>query len=65
MIALQYRLQFLGLYEAEADGVYSRRVAHAVAAYQRLRRITADPSGRYGPATRAALQREVPDPVHY
>ncbi|MFJ3974106.1 peptidoglycan-binding protein [Streptomyces sp. NPDC090021] len=63
--ALQYRLQFLGLYKAEADGVYSRRVANAVAAYQKLRRITADPSGQYGPATRTALQREVPDLVYY
>ncbi|MEU3206520.1 peptidoglycan-binding domain-containing protein [Streptomyces cyaneofuscatus] len=62
---LQYRLQFLDLYTAEADGVYNPGVADSVAAYQRLRHITTDPSGQYGPATKAALQREVPELIDY
>ncbi|MGZ9932314.1 peptidoglycan-binding protein [Streptomyces sp. NC-S4] len=58
---LQYRLRELGLYEGRVNGAYNQRVTDAVASYQRSRRINGDPRGSYGPATRAALQREVPD----
>ncbi|WP_327375080.1 peptidoglycan-binding protein [Streptomyces sp. NBC_01216] len=60
---LQYRLRVLGRYEGRVNGNYNQRLTDAVASYQRSRGITLDPSGWYGPATRAALRREVPDVV--
>ncbi|MEU3206516.1 peptidoglycan-binding protein [Streptomyces cyaneofuscatus] len=60
---LQFRLRELGIYKGRVNGVFNARLTDSVASYQMTRRITADPPGSYGPATRAALRREVPDIV--
>jgi peptidoglycan hydrolase-like protein with peptidoglycan-binding domain len=57
VVELQKRLgQLLLAYIGPDDGVYDTDVANAVARYQRAHGITADPSGVYGPATRADLE---------
>ncbi|MFJ3929042.1 MULTISPECIES: peptidoglycan-binding protein [unclassified Streptomyces] len=65
VVDLQTRLRRLGLYDGRVDGEYSRRLADAVASYQRRRGIRTDPPGSYGPATREALLREDPDAAVY
>ncbi|WP_344533769.1 peptidoglycan-binding domain-containing protein [Streptomyces albiaxialis] len=54
---LQRRLQKLYLYLGSADGHYSADVSEAVGRFQRARAID-EPSGVYGPATRALLEEE-------
>lgn len=60
---LQFRLRWLDLYGGRLNGTYNQRLTDSVLAYQQSRGITSDLPGQYGPATRAALQREVPDIV--
>ncbi|MEU3048891.1 peptidoglycan-binding protein [Streptomyces sp. NPDC006984] len=63
MADLQFRLRWLDLYGGRLNGTYNRRLTDSVLAYQQSRGITSDLPGQYGPATQAALQREVPDVV--
>jgi peptidoglycan hydrolase-like protein with peptidoglycan-binding domain len=60
---LQIRLAEVLLYRGPFDGVYDNRTRQAVAAFQHWRGITADPSGVYGPATRAALEATTTAPA--
>ncbi|WP_432067184.1 peptidoglycan-binding domain-containing protein [Streptomyces sp. C10-9-1] len=63
MADLQFRLRWLDLYGGRLNGTYNQRLTDSVLAYQQSRGITSDLPGQYGPATRAALQHEVPDIV--
>lgn len=57
VVELQRRLIVAlgGTYRDRTDGVYDQDVADAVARFQQWNGLTADPSGVYGPATRAVL----------
>ncbi|MGC9539097.1 peptidoglycan-binding domain-containing protein [Streptomyces sp. UG1] len=59
---LQLRLRQIGLYSADADGEYDRRVESAVGTYQLTRVILSDESGVYGRPTRASLESETSEP---
>ncbi|MGW1022193.1 peptidoglycan-binding domain-containing protein [Streptomyces sp. NPDC002577] len=61
VVELQERLQQLGLYTGEADGVYDRSVKDAVSRYQRARGIH-EKNGTYGPQTRRSLESETTEP---
>ncbi|MEU9735953.1 peptidoglycan-binding protein [Streptomyces sp. NPDC048002] len=58
VLDLQRRLRTAGVDTAPLDGVYGQPTEAAVQNYQALRGIRTDPAGVYGPATRAALERE-------
>ncbi|MFF5566570.1 peptidoglycan-binding protein [Streptomyces sp. NPDC012623] len=55
---LQQRLTRLWLFAGEADGRYDENLESAVRVYQWSRRLSGDPLGEYGPATRRALEAE-------
>ncbi|WP_236240539.1 peptidoglycan-binding protein [Streptomyces sp. CC228A] len=55
---LKHRLRQAGAYDGPMHDRYDRDVERAVAAYQQREGVTGDPSGVYGPATRAALEGE-------
>ncbi|MEU7042635.1 peptidoglycan-binding domain-containing protein [Streptomyces varsoviensis] len=56
---MQRRLEQTGIwYEAGADGYFGAAERRAVADYQRVRSITTDPAGVYGPRTRSTLEAE-------
>ncbi|TXS44158.1 peptidoglycan-binding protein, partial [Streptomyces sp. uw30] len=59
---LQLRLRQIGLYAADVDGDYDRRVESAVGTYQLTRVILSDESGVYGGATRTSLESETSQP---
>ncbi|MFH8606086.1 peptidoglycan-binding protein [Streptomyces sp. NPDC018029] len=59
---LQGRLAQLYLYVGERDGVYTSRVAEAVARYQWARGLTEDTRGEYGRETRRSLEAETSEP---
>lgn len=59
---LQGRLAQLYLYVGERDGVYTSRVAEAVARYQWARGLTEDARGEYGRETRRSLEAETSEP---
>ncbi|MFJ3670542.1 peptidoglycan-binding protein [Streptomyces sp. NPDC090106] len=59
---LQLRLQQIGSYDGEADGVYDRQVENAVRTYQVTRVVLTDESGVYGAKTRASLEAETTEP---
>lgn len=55
---LQQRLRRAYVYMGNADGTFDSEVRDAVAMFQFWNAITSDPEGVYGPATRAALERQ-------
>ncbi|MER5935941.1 peptidoglycan-binding domain-containing protein [Streptomyces sp. NPDC001928] len=59
---LQLRLRQIGLYAADVDGDYDRRVESAVGTYQLTRVVLSDESGVYGSATRTSLESETSEP---
>lgn len=59
---LQLRMSQLRMYMGDADGHFDRHLEDTVRWYQWARGITADPSGVYGPATRASLESETSQP---
>ncbi|WP_149549193.1 peptidoglycan-binding domain-containing protein [Streptomyces marokkonensis] len=58
VLDLQRRLRTAGIGTAPLDGVYGQPTEAAVQNYQALRGIRTDPSGVYGPDTRAVLEAE-------
>jgi hypothetical protein len=58
--ALQRRLAEANLFGSKPNGVYDGETYGGVAGYQTRHGITSDPIGVYGPATRAALEKEYP-----
>jgi peptidoglycan hydrolase-like protein with peptidoglycan-binding domain len=58
--ALQRRLAEANLFGSEPNGVYDGETYGGVAGYQMRHGITSDPIGVYGPATRAALEKQYP-----
>jgi peptidoglycan hydrolase-like protein with peptidoglycan-binding domain len=63
---LQRRLTQVWVYHGPVDGTFGDRTREAVATFQVWYGITGDPSGVYGPATRAALEANTggPSPTH-
>ncbi|MEU0003543.1 peptidoglycan-binding protein [Streptomyces sp. NPDC006314] len=59
---LQQRLRGLNLYGDQIDGLFTRPVEDAVRNYQLARGVRGDEPGVYGPATRASLEAETPEP---
>nr|WSX74304.1 peptidoglycan-binding protein [Streptomyces sp. NBC_00899]WSX79631.1 peptidoglycan-binding protein [Streptomyces sp. NBC_00899] len=53
---LQQRLTAVWVYHGPVDGQYDSHVEHSVAMFQVWYGVQGDPSGVYGPATRAALE---------
>lgn len=62
---LQRRLIQVWTYHGAVDGRYDEKTREAVATFQVWYGITADPSGVYGPATRAALENATGGPYHH
>ncbi|WP_181009218.1 peptidoglycan-binding protein [Streptomyces sp. SM11] len=58
VLELQRRLRTVGITTAPLDGSYGQPTEAAVQNYQAMRGISTDPSGVYGPDTRAALESE-------
>ncbi|GAA4662680.1 hypothetical protein GCM10023347_12910 [Streptomyces chumphonensis] len=58
VLDLQRRLRTVGIHTTPVDGVYGQPTEAAVQNYQALRGVQADPTGVYGPHTRAALEGE-------
>lgn len=59
---LQQRLTAVWAYHGPLDGQYDSGVEHAVATFQVWYGVQGDPSGVYGPATRAALMAATSSP---
>jgi hypothetical protein len=62
---LQARLTAVWVYHGPMDGKYDSDVEHAVATFQVWYGVQGDPSGVYGPATRAALLAATPSEGHH
>ncbi|WP_327291322.1 peptidoglycan-binding domain-containing protein [Streptomyces sp. NBC_01198] len=63
---LQQRLTAVWVYHGPMDGHYDSGVEHSVAMFQVWYGVHGDPSGVYGPATRAALLHATPsDHTHH